>query len=460
MGRFSPEWLANHSHGKWEGTGVPGSVSDFSIDTRTLKEGDLFVAIKTEQRDGHDFLEQAKQAGAVAALVTRVNPSIDLPQLMVSDTVAALQGLAKAHRESCTNPVVAITGSCGKTSTKEMLRLILGEQAYVTPKNLNNLLGVPLSILGWDYETHPIGVFEAGISEMEEMDQLAAIIQPTYGVITSIGESHLEGLQTVENVASEKNKLQEHVLEGGCRFYPEEILDYLDVHKYHFENIIIISRTEELSGSQHIHYSFRLLKLNNHMDALRVSISRSGVHVDYDLPEMSAGMVRNMVFAISLAESLGIVREKIQERVLAWQPFEKRGEEIIDGKSVIFFDSYNANPLSLVDSLSFFRKKYALQSKLYILGELAELGEHSAEIHYALGARLPVIKEDHVIFIGKSGAKAMKKGFDEKCQAFRSEIFTTDQLAEVKQLMNFHQGAIYIKGSRSLELERLLSNCG
>ena len=202
---FDPERLAHWSGGKWHGD-VPMNISGFCIDTRKMESGKMFVALKAE-RDGHNFLEQAAKGGASAALVSNLILNLNLPQLLVDDTLRAFHSIAANYRKEFTIPVVGITGSCGKTSTKEFLSLLLGDKAHKTAKNLNNYLGVPLTLLEMENGKHNFSVVEVGINQMDEMETLSSLISPTLVLITMIGESHLEGLKNVATVASEKAKI-------------------------------------------------------------------------------------------------------------------------------------------------------------------------------------------------------------------------------------------------------------
>ena len=192
MPDFNPSDLANWCSGEW--TKLPeAKIKGFSIDTRNLGEGELFVAIKGN-RDGHEFLDLAQQSGACGALVTNLVDDRNIPQLISGDSLGALQAIAQNHREKFQGKVVGITGSCGKTSTKDILTLLLGyETTHSTEKNFNNYLGVPLTLLGLDPEIHKNSVVEAGINQTKEMSILAKMISANIAIISNIGASHLEG---------------------------------------------------------------------------------------------------------------------------------------------------------------------------------------------------------------------------------------------------------------------------
>ena len=207
MPEFSPEQLQVWTAGRWHG-GVPARVTGWSNDTRALKPGDAFVALKTASRDGHDFLDDAAARGAGCALVAREVAGAPIPQLVVGDPLESLQRVAAIWREKFRGPVYGVTGSVGKTSTKDLLRRILGpDTTHATHANLNNLLGVPLTLLGLDPATHAAAVIEAGMSEPGELERSAWILRPDIAVVTNVQPAHLAGLGSMEAVAREKSAL-------------------------------------------------------------------------------------------------------------------------------------------------------------------------------------------------------------------------------------------------------------
>ena len=224
--------LLRWSNGEWLGEPPSTSIKGFAYDTRLLKKGDLFVAFKTNQRDGHDFLADAQAKGAIGAIVQKkMEFSRRFPLLCVDDTLKAFQAIAQGFRETWNFPVVAITGSCGKTTTKELLCQLLGgfPVAQGTRGNLNNLIGVPSTLLGINSNECRFAVIEAGISERGEMKTLVDTINPDRVIFTAIGPSHLEGLGSVEGVAREKGILASKArtktvyLGETCRLYREDL---------------------------------------------------------------------------------------------------------------------------------------------------------------------------------------------------------------------------------------------
>ncbi|MFA5264576.1 MAG: Mur ligase family protein, partial [Opitutaceae bacterium] len=224
MHLFAPELLAAWTGGRW--SKLPGcAISGFATDTRQLAPGQAFVALRTEKRDGHEFLAAAEAAGASAAIVLRHDPALALPQLIVGDPLAAFQRIAREHRHRFGGRVIGISGSCGKTSTKDLIALLLGGEqggAMATEGNLNNQLGVPLTLTRIDPESHRFAVIEAGISAPGEMDALARMIEPDLALITLVGPAHLMELGGLEGVAREKSRLAAATRAAGLAIFPRQ----------------------------------------------------------------------------------------------------------------------------------------------------------------------------------------------------------------------------------------------
>src|SRR4051812_45501053 len=224
MPTFDPNTLAAWTGGRW--THLPSAdVTGFHFDTRALRTGEIFVAIRTEKRDGHDFLADAQKAGASAALVAKPNAALSLPQLVVPDPRAAFQAIAREHRRAFLGKVIGISGSAGKTSTKDLLALLLGGEACgvaATEGNLNNLLGVPLTLTRLDSSRHRFAVVEAGISVPGEMKTLADMIEPDVALIPLVAPAHTQELGGIEGVAREKALLPAAVRPAGVAIFPKQ----------------------------------------------------------------------------------------------------------------------------------------------------------------------------------------------------------------------------------------------
>lgn len=454
---FDPERLAEWSVGKWHGN-IPSKITGFCIDARKIESGKVFVALKAE-RDGHDFLEQAVENGASAAIVSKLKLDTNLPQLLVDDTLKALQSIATIYRKEFTIPVVGITGSCGKTSTKDFLSLLLGETAHKTSGNLNNYLGVPLTLLEMENGKHDFSVVEVGINQVDEMKTLCRLVSPTMVLVTMIGESHLEGLKNLGTVASEKAKLFENSAKGTKVLFHADCLIYENFGKWRDENlphiVVFEGAPEEKSLSENrAHYEIwtETNKIGGSC-MLRLWRHESPILL-LEIPDLSKGMQKNLVLAVLAACELGVSPELISERLPQYRPSILRANRFQGRGRTYFVDCYNANPSSMRDTLNFFFKKFKGTPKLYILGGMEELGDKQIELHEEVGFSIRVESSDLFIMMGeKAGwfAKGLlKSGAEEE------QLILLNNTEAARSLVEDFQGSVLLKGSRSNRLENLL----
>jgi UDP-N-acetylmuramoyl-tripeptide--D-alanyl-D-alanine ligase len=447
MPSFAPSYLASWTGGQW--TTKPNlPLHGFTQDTRKLRAGQVFVALKTDRRDGHEFLPAAMAAGASAALVSKPDPALSLPQLVVSDPLKAFQTIAREHRNTFRGPVVGVTGSCGKTSTKNLLARLLGGEPMVlaTEGNLNNHIGVPLTLTRLDPGGHESAVIEAGISGPGEMAELAGMIQPDYGIVTLIAPAHTEELGGLQGVAREKSVLLRHLRPSGLGVFPKQCWDYAPFQQLPGASIVAVPEGESVNAPRFVHFA---LKWSPTSTEVRLGQRR------FDFRRVTRGMAQNAVLAIILASEIGITDDAIQRALDDWQPAKWRGELKHDGQRTLYLDFYNANPASMADSLENF---YALvppeEPRMLVLGCMEELGAESARYHRELGRSLQLRAGDHVFVIG-SEAESVRAGAIEAGQPDdRIEIVTT--LAPVTERVAAFTGAVFIKGSRRYELEKVV----
>ena len=453
---FDPEKLADWSEGKWHGTS--SDITGFNIDSRKIKPGEMFVAIRAK-RDGHDFLDQAKLNGASSALVEKVKLDSDLPQLEVKNTLISFHSISACHREQFKKAVIGITGSCGKTSTKEFLALLLGEKSHRTSGNLNNYLGVPLTLTQLDSERHTSAVVEVGINQQNEMDQLAQIVSPDLVLITMIGESHLEGLGNLETVAKEKAKLFKCEKRPVCVFFHSDCLEFKefsDLKEKSKDHFILVKGIpkKDFQDERMVHYEI-WTETNKIGDSCMLRLWRHESPVlQFEIPLMSVGMQKNLVLAILAALKLKVSPAEISERLPQYRPSALRAKSYQGRGRTYFVDCYNANPSSMRDSLEYFRSTYLGNPKLYVLGGMEELGASEVELHESVGAALKLEINDLVVLIGRKAAwyasGLLKSGADEE------QIVILKDLEAAISLVEDFKGVILLKGSRSNQLENLL----
>ncbi len=458
MSVFAPSELAEWTGGRWTATPV-APLSGFTMDSRQLRAGEVFVAIKTAQRDGHAFLAAAHSAGASAAIVATPQPSLALPQLVVADPLTALQVIARTHRRAFTGPVVGISGSAGKTSTKNLLALLLGGEAggvLATEGNLNNHLGVPLTLTRLDPAVHKCAVVEAGISAPGEMAPLAAMIEPDVAINTLVAAAHTAELGGLEGVAREKAVLPAAVREAGVAIFPRSSAEFPAFRDLGVRRMII-ERAEVIRPASPP--ADRVYFTVTHRD------DTTAVAVAYGLPpplvftlrRVSDGMAQNAVLAICAALWLGVPHARIQSRLAGWQPAPLRGEIRREGDRLLYLDCYNANPASMADALSAFQAIAPTgQPRMYVLGCMEELGPDSATHHHLLGRSLVLRPGDRLFVIGDQ-AHAVCAGVLENGD-FSRQLQIVSTLEPVTACLAGWTGAVFVKGSRKYRLETILEN--
>jgi UDP-N-acetylmuramoyl-tripeptide--D-alanyl-D-alanine ligase len=444
MPDFTPQFLAEAAQGSW--TREPSAdapVTGFTVDTRHLEPGQCFVALKTVKRDGHAYVAAAHAAGASAAIVSVADPSLSLPQLVVADPLAAFQAIAAAHRRTFTGLVIGVTGSAGKTSTKELLALLLSSSpgdVLATQGNLNNQLGVPLTLTRVDPKKHRFAVIEAGIGGPGEMANLAAMIQPDHAVVTLIGPAHLAALGSLENIANEKCLLLAAVPETGFRVAPVGTMNY--------------QAFRTLSN-----YSVVVPDIAQRRDSTRISLDSGTTgadrKLDFECRRLSEGMACNAAIALTVALRLGVTPEDAARRLALWQPAALRGEHVYDHAGRwLYVDCYNANPASMLDALDVFVGMAPPdQPRLFIIGGMEELGKDVLVFHRQLGEGLRQIirpQDAALVLADNDIARSVVEG------AMCKSVVATDSIGAIRARLEKHKGAVFIKGSRRYQLESLL----
>jgi UDP-N-acetylmuramoyl-tripeptide--D-alanyl-D-alanine ligase len=452
MLEFHPEQLQEWSGGRWNG---PASrpVRGFSFDSRQIAAGDLFICLKTDSRDGHDFISQAAAAGAAGALVSEPRPEIALPQLVVDDPLTALGRMAAAHRRRFSGPVVGVTGSCGKTSTKDLLALLLGGSSSVhsTKGNFNNLIGVPITLLGIDPDRHRAAVIEAGINQGGEMEALAAMIQPSHALVTLIAAAHLELLGDLAGVAREKTHLLRAVPASGAVAFPAVCLGYESFHHLS-ASVSTIAVEDEAKGSR----PAVVYRAEQFPGRTVLHLMSGGARQIFTLRKVSAGMASNAVLAIHMARLLGVSDPQIQERLLNWAPACFRGEVVEYGSARFYVDCYNSNPAAMEDALDFFQElSSGSVRRMYVLGCMAELGADSAAYHRRIGSRIKLQAGDRIYITGREDVEVLREGLLAAGNA-ASQIRIFKRIDEIEEDVNSFEGFVFIKGSRLYGLEALV----
>ncbi len=456
MPDFTFEQLQAWTAGRRVG-GAPVRVTGFSNDTRSLRPGDLFVALRTANRDGHDFLGDAAARGASCALVSREVPGAPLPQLVVCDALESLQRIAAVWREKFPGTVYAVTGSVGKTSTKDLLKCILGPDAtQATHANLNNLLGVPLTLLGADASAHAAAVVEAGMSEPGELERSAWMIRPDIAVVTNVQPAHLAGLGSLEGIAREKSALCRQTSALGLSVFPADCLAYEAFRRLLGRRVPVVFGDAPAPE-----------KRDGVYDVVRARLTRSGAghalllageivgeHA-FGVGAVSDGMARNAALAATAALLGGVPPARIRAALAGWTPSPGRGELRESGGKLFYVDCYNASPASMVDAAEcFVRRTPESKPRLFVLGGMNELGDGAAELHREVGRKLPLRPGDVLALFGglsaEIGKGAVEAGFA-PCA-----VRACANVDELREVLTAFPGSVMIKGSRGYALERAL----
>lgn len=425
-------------------------VAGVSIDSRTLKSGEVFVAIEGERFDGHRYLDQAHANGASCAIVARIPDKApkNWPLILVEDTTEALGRLGRYNRRRQTATVIAITGSCGKTTTKDLLAQIIDEPNLVLKSagNHNNHIGVPLTLLRLKAR-HRFAIVEVATNHPGEIAYLASLVEPDAAVITNVGPAHLEFLGSIMGVMREKLSLLEALKPQAAAFLPGDQLEVcLEAPEYLDESNRII-RFGFNDGCE-----VRAVDIQNDVTgSLRLQIEDAvGV---WRIPLPGTHNAENALAAIAVARYFGVPDSVIRERLPGLALTSLRSEIIEAGSMTIINDCYNANPLSCARALEVLGT-FARQRKVAVLGDMLELGSYSVSAHQSIGRMAVKLGITKVIAIGHY-ANFTAQGVRES-GAGKVEVFETveDAIKQADELF-FADDVVLIKGSRSMRLERM-----
>lgn len=427
-------------------------IEGVSTDTRTIKNGQLFIPLIGEFFNGHEFIEKAIDNGAGASLWSKNQPipDIDFPFILVEDTLLALQQLARDYREQLDIKIVGITGSNGKTSTKDILDALLSSK-YKTQKtlgNLNNHIGVPLSILDLDEDTE-IAVIEMGTGDFGEMALLTSIAKPNVAMITNIGSAHLEWFFTLENVAIEKLDIVNELNPNGLFVYFGD--DTLLINKVPHKEIK--QKVLKYGSGENNDYICELISLEE--DGLYFKL-KSPFESEFFLPLLGEHNIYNATAAILVANYFDIPLENIQYGLDHINHTGSRNELVKANGFSILNDSYKSNPNSLKAALYTLYNMKQFKQKIVVLGDMQGLGEKEIEMHEEIGREIAPNEIEYIVTIGplsKSLAEGSKVNFPEN-RVFSCD--TNDEVMEVLKEIIKPNGVVLVKASRAFELENIV----
>ena len=397
-------------------------------DSRKVKSNSIFFAIKGEKFNGNKFAKEALKKGCEYAIVDEEIDDRNERVILVEDCLQTLQKLASLHRKKLSIPIIGITGSNGKTTSKELIYSVLSTKynTHATKGNLNNHIGVPLSILEICEKTE-ISIIEMGANHIKEISLLSNIAKPNYGIITNIGKAHLKGFGSIDGVIKAKGELYENIK-----------LNNHQIFLNNDDNLLkkISQNINKITYGSYGDISCKLLESNLYAKVL------------YDKTEINSKLIgdyqfHNIMLAISIGKHFNVSTKNIKKAIESYIPSNNRSEIVKTSKNTIILDAYNANPTSMREMIiSFSRKK--LKNKICILGDMFELGDYSYTSHKEI-IKLANELNIKTYYIGEEFKKVSNDSF-----------ISRKDFEVVLSTKNLSNKTILIKGSRGVELEKLV----
>ncbi|HBK84000.1 MAG TPA: UDP-N-acetylmuramoyl-tripeptide--D-alanyl-D-alanine ligase [Flavobacterium sp.] len=408
-----------------------------SIDTREISKGSLFIALKGLNFDANIFAKEALKKGAKYVIIDNKDYFINEQTILVEDCLNTLQQLAKYHRKTLGTTLIGLTGSNGKTTTKELIHAVLSTKykTIATFGNLNNHIGVPLTLLRLSKETE-IGIIEMGANHQKEIEFLCAICQPNYGLVTNFGKAHLEGFGGEEGVIKGKTELYQNLFQNnGTLFYNA------DDEK---QNQILIDYQNKIGFSATNHKNTLQYKINNTTENVEIFVEdmviRSNLFGKYN--------ANNLMYAVLIGKHFKVSQTKIKNAIENYLPQNNRSQKKTTEKNYLILDSYNANPTSMSFAIKEFYELKTEKTKLCILGDMFELGENTKVEHENILNLLRKF-EMNSILVGTQ-FYLLKNNYPEF-----NFYETTNHLKDSNLPASLKNQFILIKGSRGVQLEKI-----
>ncbi len=453
--RFPVGWMVQAAGGRLVRGSAEGEFSGVSSDTRTIAPDALYVALIGKQFDGHRFCAEALRRGAAGVMVEAGRArGLDLPAdaraIEVDNTLRALGRMARAHRRRLDIPVIAITGSNGKTSTKEMAAAILGTRLRVlkTEGNLNNLIGLPLTLFRLD-ETHDVAVLELGMNHAGEIRDMTRICDPTVGVITNIGPAHIEHFGSLEGIARAKGELYRTMRRGTIVVNADDPRAAAQARATDHRRITFgVARRARIRAE-------RIRR--DGIDAQRFTLVAGGRRTPVRLPASGRHNVSNALAAAGAAFAVGLGPIEVAEGLARFENTKWRMQIMKLARNVILInDCYNANPASMEAALRAFVEMKGDARGFVVLGDMLELGRHSEQAHRELGRLVRDLGIEVLFTYGKE-ARAIAE--EVAVPGSATEVYVGDsreELAAKLRAMTRGNDWILVKGSRGMEMEKIV----
>lgn len=412
-------------------------TSGIAIDTRKINQDSFFVAIKGDRFDANTFAAEALQKGAKYVLIDNEAYYIDHRTILVPDSLAALQELATYHRQYLKLPIIALTGSNGKTTTKELVNVVLAKKYKVkaTIGNLNNHIGVPLTLLSFDQSTQ-IGIVEMGANHQKEIEFLCNIAQPDYGFITNFGKAHLEGFGGVEGVIKGKSEMYAFLAKD---------------HKTTFVNLDDTLQNEKTAHFNRVTFSQTNPDATVFIESVAANPFVKVKALGADITSHLIGLYNatNICMAITIGHYFKVPIEDIKTAIESYVPDNNRSQLMVKHTNEIILDAYNANPSSMRVALENFIQ-LDKPNKIVVIGDMYELGQESKAEHKSIVDFLSTNETMNCYFVGKDF-------YDNQLQKAHFFFYETfEDFAKALPTFGWQNKTILIKGSRGMALERTL----
>lgn len=431
----------------------PGAenFSGIVTDTRKIGPNMLFIALKGERFDGHTFVLQAVENGAAGVLVSRDVLPLDAAVIHVSDTLAAYQALARFHRNRFQIPVLAVTGSNGKTTTKDLLAAMLNGKLRVlkTEANYNNEIGLPLTLLQMETH-HQAAVVEMGMRGFGQIAQLASIACPSIGIVTNVGETHMELLGSMENIALAKSELIQSLPPNSTAILNADDSRVRAMARLAKGRVILFGWDKEA----HV----RAADISSNGDGTAFTCYFQGQYTRFELPLAGRHNVANALAAIAASLELGLTVDEIKRGLATFKSSSMRLAIARCGSYTVINDTYNASPASVQAALNTL-KEVAAGRCIAVFGDMLELGEISRNSHEAIGRQMAALGIEAVVTLGEMAQCTARTASQEGCPVVKS-CFTHEEAAEALKKILKSGDTILFKGSRGMKIEKVMEYMG
>ncbi|PEA85545.1 UDP-N-acetylmuramoyl-tripeptide--D-alanyl-D-alanine ligase [Bacillus pseudomycoides] len=433
---------------------VNETVQGVSIDTRKITTGNLYIPIQGDRFDGHSFVEKAIENGAVATLWKKnvQNPPVNIPVIFVEDTLEALQTLAKSYRDQLDVKVIGVTGSNGKTSTKDIVTSLLATKFKVqkTEGNFNNHIGLPLTILSLEENTE-MAVLEMGMSGRGEIEFLSKLARPNAAIITNIGEAHLMDLGSRDAIAEAKLEIVTGLQDGG-------------VFVYNGDEPLLTNRVPSMNLAAET-ITFGDARANNYYPT-SVTLQATGTYfkmnqdenVAFYLPVLGKHNVYNTLASMAIAKYFGVTWEEMKQGLVTLQMTGMRMEIVkTENGLTIINDAYNASPTAMEAAFHLMNGLDGFSKKIVVLGDMLELGNQEVQFHYEVGKLIDPARISYVFTYGRLGAQiaeGAKINFpNERVKAYANK----EELVKNLQAVVDVKDVVLVKASRGMKLEEVIT---